>query len=103
MWVQFDLWPLTCKNQTIKSFRRDDQVIKHTFCQSKILISVAKTSTGEIYKWLSLDGDHPKGSDTKHTGYLRISRPLKGQQSQLTVTSSKNVWDSVMQLYYDAN
>ena len=40
------IWPLTCKkNQAIKSFRKDDQVI---FCQSKILIPIANTSTGNI-------------------------------------------------------
>ena len=40
--AQIDLWPIK-----IRSFRRDYQAIKHTFCRSKILIRVAITSTGK--------------------------------------------------------
>ena len=40
--------PLTRKNQAVKSFRKDDQAIKHIFCRSKILILVANASTGNI-------------------------------------------------------
>lgn len=41
VWFLFDLWPV--KNLAIKSFRRDNQAIKHT--GSKILISVTNAST----------------------------------------------------------
>ena len=45
--IQFDLWPI--KTQAIKTpWLWDNQGIKHTFCQSKILILVTNTSTGDI-------------------------------------------------------
>ena len=39
--------PLTLKNQVVKSLRRVDQIIKHTFCRSNRMIVVANASTGD--------------------------------------------------------
>ena len=41
--LQFDLWPIK-----IKLPRAFEGMIKHTFCRSKILITVANASTGDI-------------------------------------------------------
>ena len=45
------IWPLTHKNQAIKSF---EWTIKHISCQSKILIPVANAQQA-TYKWLPLE------------------------------------------------
>ena len=49
--LQFDLWPLKIKQPGTSE--ENNQVIKHTFCQSKNSIAVANASTGDI-KWLPL-------------------------------------------------
>ena len=50
------IWPLTLENQAIKSLRRRWSSDQAHFADQKNLITVTNASTGDIYKWLSLDG-----------------------------------------------